>query len=98
MSYLGRLLGVEVAAQMALCACAVLLSAVVLAVALSDGGGTSDSAFAVLGGGGAIAIAAYLYSVGPVVVVIAPIYALPEGRGRCNLVTAADDSVGPGVA
>jgi len=98
MSYLGRLLGVEVAAQMALCGCAVLLSAVVLAVALSDGGGTSDSAFAVLGGGGAIAIAAYLYSVGPVVLVIAPIYAFLEARGRCNLVTAAAVGLVPGVA
>jgi hypothetical protein len=101
MSYFKRLLHVEVAAQVVLCSCAVLLSAVFLALASFIGAGsgsdTSDSAFVVLGAGGIVASGAYLYSVGSVVLVIAPIYALLEARGRCSLVTAAAVGLIPGV-
>jgi hypothetical protein len=102
MSYFKRLLHVEVAAQVVLCSCAVLLSAVVLALGSSIGAGsgsdTSYSALVVLGAAGIVALVAYLYSVGPVVLVIAPIYALLEARGRCSLVTAAAAGLVPGVA
>ena len=101
MSYFKRLLYVEVAGQVALCSCAVLFSAVFLAVSLSVGVGsgsdTSNSALVVLGAGGMIALGAYLYSVGPVVLVIAPIYALLEARGRCSFFTAVATGMVPGV-
>jgi len=97
MSYLKRLLHIEVAAQAVLCGCAVLLSSVVLVAALTGCAGGSDSAVAVVGAGGALATLAYLYSVGPVALVIVPIYAFLEARGRCGPVTAAAVGMVPGI-
>jgi hypothetical protein len=100
MSYLRRLLRVELAAQIALCGCTVLLSAAFLAATLfiCTIGDTNDSTLVVLEAWGMIAIVAYLYSVGPVALVIAPIYALLEARDRCSLVTVAAVGAVPGAA
>ena len=98
MNYLRRLLGVEFAAQVALASCAMPLSILFVAASFflrdRSESATTDllTAFAlwdVLKVVWFIALAAYLYSVVAVALVIAPGYALIEAMGRANPVTAA---------
>ena len=100
-TYLRRLLFVELAAQIALLGCAILIAALFAVLGLK---GASPSlevagtpAWVALSAAAFIALMVYLYSVGPVALVIAPIYALFEARGWVNLVTSASIGLIPGL-
>jgi hypothetical protein len=101
-TFLQRLLRVEIAAQVALIGFALLFAMVFLGIALSTSGSvTPDSAIsfqATFEGGAWIALFAYLYSVGAVALLIAPVYAFVEARGLINLATVALVGSIPGAA
>ena len=102
MTFFQRLLRVEIAAQVALIGYIILFAAVFLLIALIDSGGEVTGTTSVLqttiAAGAWIALLAYLYSVGPVALVIAPIYAFMEARGLINLATVALVGSIPGAA
>ena len=98
MSYLRRLLGVEVAAQVALASCAMLLSIVFIAATVSLRGLSEFATWEALAGVGFIALAVYLYSVIAVALLIAPAYALMEAMGQANAMTAVLGGLLPGLA
>ena len=93
MSYLQRLCRVEIAAQISLIGYALLIAAVFVMATLNSSEreitGTMTTLQTALAGCAWIALFAYLYSVGPVALVIAPIYALVEARGSINLASVA---------
>jgi hypothetical protein len=101
-TYFQRLLRVEIAAQVALIGYALMFTAVFLVIALNDSGneiaGTTTSLETTLAGGAWIALIVYLYSIGPVALLIAPTYAFMEARGSINLVTVAIVGSIPGAA
>lgn len=101
MTYLGRLLRVELAAQISLAACA-LLFAIVLVAAMSFLGlnGSSEDAgpaMDALVAGAFLSMMVYLYCVGPVTLVIAPIYAALEARNWATAVTSICVGLVPGT-
>ena len=101
-TFFQRLLRVEFAAQVALIGYVILFAAAFLLIALIDSGsevtGTTSALQTTLAAGAWIALLAYLYSLGPVALVIAPIYALVEARGFINLLTVALVGLLPGAA
>ena len=102
MTYFQRLLRVEIAAQVALIGYALLFAAVFLVIALTGSGSETTAAQSsletTLAVGAYIALLVYLYSVGPVALLIAPIYAFLEARGPVNLATVAIVGSLPGAA
>ena len=102
MTYFQRLLRVEIAAQVALVGYAFLFAAVFLVIALNDSGseiaGATTPLETTLAGGAWIALIVYLYSVGPVALLIAPTYAFLEARRSINLVAVAIVGSIPGAA
>ncbi len=100
MTYLGRLLRVELAAQISLVACALLFAMVMVGVGLL---GTDrpfegeDAAMIAVSAGVALALMVYLYCIGPVALLIAPIYAALEARNRANVVTTICVGLVPGL-
>ena len=100
--FIKRLLSVEIDAQVVLAGCSLLFAVFFMVIALSTSDIGSDDITSLLwtaiSAGGSIGALAYLYSVGPVALVIAPAYAFVEARGPPNLATAAMAGSIPGVA
>lgn len=100
MPYLRRLFRVELAAQISLVACALLFAIVMIVGALLgtnlpfEGEGATMSA---VGASVMLAFIVYLYCLGPVALLIAPIYAVLDARGRANAVTSACVGLVPGL-
>jgi len=100
MTYLGRLFRVELAAQISLVACALLLAMVMMVVGLLginhpfEG---EDAAMSAVGAAAVLALIVYLYCIGPVALLIAPIYAALEARNRANAVTSLCVGLAPGL-
>ena len=97
MSYLRRLLGVELAAQGALAGCAVLVAFAFVAIGqlFQPNEVRSAEVFLAIP---SVALIAYGYAVGPVALVVAPIYAAFESIRRATAVTAAVAGALPGLA
>ncbi len=102
MTFLQRLLRVEIAAQVALVGFSLLFAVVFVAIDLSTSGSatpdTATSLQATFVGGAWIALFAYLYTVGAVALLIAPVYTFIEARGLINLATVALVGSIPGAA
>ena len=100
MTYLGRLFRVELAAQISLVACALLFAMAIVVVGVLgidrpfEGGNATISA---VGAAAVLATMVYLYCIGPVALLIAPIYAALEARNRANLLTSVCVGLVPGL-
>jgi hypothetical protein len=100
MTSLGRLFRVELAAQISLVACALLFAMAMLVVGILgidrpfEGEGAAMSA---VSAATAFALMVYLYCIGPVALLIAPIYAALEARNRANAVTSICVGLLPGL-
>jgi hypothetical protein len=105
MTYLRRLISVELSAQAALAACAILMASIVIVTFVFPGGrptGGLGSLYSAAGmrdvakGFAFISLAVYFYSALAVTLVIAPIYALIEARGKDNALTSVIAGMLPG--
>ena len=96
-SFLLRFLRIELIAQLALILCALLFGLAFMLSAAAFGG---SAPFKVqdLMAVPSLALMAYLYEVGPVAILFAPIYAILEARNRATVVTAALAGMAPGLA
>lgn len=86
MSYLGRLLRVELAAQAALLACCALLGVTFVVGGFATYGQTSPATgwLDLLGAVVAFVALPYVLAVAPVVLVLAPVYTYLEAKGRAT--------------
>lgn len=100
MTYLRRLFHVELAAQISLAACALLFGIIMMGVSVFgldrpfEGG---DTALSAVGAAAVLAVMVYFYCVGPVALLVAPIYAALEARNRTNAVTSICTGLIPGL-
>lgn len=100
MTYLERLLRVELAAQVSLLACVLLFAIILVAVGLlgiNQSFEGADPATTAMGTAAVLSMVVYMYCVGPVALLIAPIYAALEGRNRATAVTSTGVGLVPGV-
>ena len=100
MTYVKRLVFVELAAQIALLICSLLFGllfgAAFLFSSISSPGETADP-IAMAQAAGAFALLAYLYTVGSVVLVVAPLYAWIEAMGRSSILASLAIGLVPGL-
>lgn len=95
--FLLRLLRIELIAQLALILC-VLLFGLAFMISAAVFGGSAPFKVQDLMAVPSLALMAYLYEVGPVAILFAPIYAVLESRNRATVVTATLAGVAPGLA